>query len=80
MINGSCKTCTPCEGCNLTQIGLSEDMAVDEARPCDMCDPCNSSMECSSCGNAFCRCDIIIDTEDGLMHSDCARREGENAL
>ena len=74
MITGHCKSCTPCEGCNPDQIILPQDMVNDGIKPCDVCDPCNSNQICSYCGNGFCRCDPIIETEDGPMHKGCAEQ------
>lgn len=58
---GHCSSCAPCEGCDEFPSGPS----------CDMCDPCNTSYRCAYCGNGFCRCDPISETEDGPMHKDC---------
>lgn len=44
------------------------------------CDECNHNEEdsctrpeiCAYCGNEFCYCDTMTETEDGPMHCDCA--------
>jgi hypothetical protein len=59
-----CTDCIPCDGCT---YGQNSDM-------CNICDPCNSNQICAYCGNGFCRCDQIIETEDGSMHKDCAEK------
>ncbi len=75
MITGDCKTCTPCEGCEPEKLFRSQDMVEGKIDPCDICDPCNSTFRCSYCGNAFCRCDHALETEEGPMHVDCANME-----
>lgn len=72
MITGYCESCNPCGNCNPDQIILPQDMVNDGIKPCNVCDPCNSNRICSYCGNGFCRCDPIIETEDGPMHKSCA--------
>lgn len=62
MITGDCKTCTPCEGCEA------------EKSLCEVCEPCSKSEICPYCGNGFCQCDHIAETEDGPMHVDCASK------
>jgi hypothetical protein len=47
---------------------------------CDSCghradDSCTRPERCTYCGNGFCYCDPIVDTEDGTMHRDCAKPE-----
>lgn len=71
MITDNCETCTPCEGCNPSKIVLPKELSEDGIEPCDMCDPCNANQTCAYCGNGFCRCDSIEDTEDGPMHPSC---------
>jgi hypothetical protein len=69
LITDNCKTCTPCEGCDPAKIVCEEGI-----KPCDICDPCNSNQRCSYCDNHLCKCDSIIDTDDGPMHSSCAAK------
>jgi hypothetical protein len=59
-ITGDCNTCEPCEGCTLDL--------------CDECDPCSSPDTCAYCGNGFCRCDAVIDSDEGVMHEGCAAK------
>jgi len=63
----TCPECNPCAGCNPTLL-------PDGSDPCDICDPCSASQKCAYCGNGFCRCDPVTDTEDGPMHIDCAKK------
>jgi hypothetical protein len=70
VITNNCTTCTPCEGCDPAKIVCEEGI-----KPCDICDPCNSNQRCSYCGNHLCKCDPIVDTDDGPMHRDCAKLE-----
>ena len=43
---------------------------------CDHCsdDSCSRPERCAYCGNGFCHCDPIVDTEDGPMHSSCSAK------
>jgi hypothetical protein len=75
MITKDCKTCSPCEGCDPSKIVLPMEYAEDSIEPCDMCDPCSRWEKCAYCGNGFCRCDSIEETEDGPMHPDCAEKD-----
>lgn len=69
-ITGDCKTCKPCGDCK--GEGPIPDWAEPGESPCDFCDPCSSTQTCSYCGNGFCRCDFMEETEEGIMHKGCA--------
>lgn len=71
MITSNCGTCTPCEGCEPEKIVCPEGMGD----PCEICDPCCKPEICSYCRNGFCQCDLIVETADGPMHVDCAKRD-----
>ena len=45
---------------------------------CEQCehnqeDSCTRPERCAYCGNGFCYCDSMVDTDDGPMHRDCAK-------
>lgn len=67
-----CESCNPCEGCNPDQIILPQDLVDDGIKPCDTCDSCVRPEKCAYCGNGFCNCDEMVETEDGPMHKSCA--------
>lgn len=66
-ITGDCETCKPCGDCK--GDGPTPDWAES---PCDICDPCTSLQHCSYCGNGSCICDLMVETDEGIMHKDCA--------
>lgn len=35
--------------------------------PCAFCDPCVRSERCTWCGNHFCRCEPIVESEEGCL-------------
>lgn len=46
---------------------------------CETCthrqdDDCSRWERCTFCGDGFCYCDPMIDTEDGPMHKSCAKQ------
>jgi hypothetical protein len=65
-ITGNCETCKQCGDCK--GDGPTPDW-VDS--PCDICDPCASLQHCSYCGNGSCICDLMVETEEGIMHKGC---------
>ena len=69
-ITGNCETCKPCGDCK--GDGPIPYRAESAESPCDFCDPCSSSRICSYCSNGSCRCDFMVETEDGIMHEGCA--------
>lgn len=50
-------------------------MAVVDCYSCEHVtdDSCIRPEICAYCGNGFCYCDLMIDTEEGPMHYDCAK-------
>lgn len=71
-ITYDCKTCKPCEGCEWKDVKFYEEHTY-----CAICDPCGSRGDhCAYCGNSFVCQDIIVETENGPMHPDCAAKDG----
>jgi len=66
-ITGNCETCKPCGDCK--GDGPTPDWVES---PCDICNPCASLQFCSYCGNGSCICDLMVGTDEGVMHKDCA--------
>ena len=57
----NCADCDPCKSC----------MHEQESIFCDKCDPCSQTKICACCGDGFCKCDPVVETENGLMHQGC---------
>lgn len=58
---------------------VDEAQAGTQAAPCESCehlqdDSCKRWEICAYCGNGFCYCDPIEETEEGPMHADCAKK------
>ena len=57
----NCSDCNPCKSCTHEQESIF----------CNKCDPCSRINACAFCGDGFCKCDPVVETENGLMHQGC---------